>query len=377
MKFIHTSDWHLGRIFHERSLIEDQAHVLEELVALIKDEKPDALLVSGDIYDRSIPPVEAVSLLDDFLKQVVLGLKTPVFMISGNHDSAERMSFGSSMLEAEGLYVAGALSTMRTVAFDTPAGPAEITLVPYADPAVVRSDGLGDDPRTHDDALAAQIKMVRAKNPKKRSIVLAHAFVANMKDCESERLLSVGGASTVSADRFDGFGYAALGHLHRPQKVNGRVQYCGSLLKYSFSESDHKKGFIIGELAADGALKTKFIELNAKRDVRRVKGMFDELLVPKGSQSKREDYIEFTLKDKGLILDAMPRLREVYPNALLVRRPEIELASESRKAVGDHREITKQHLFDRFFKQVTGDALSTEEKAILNEVIKEVEEAQP
>lgn len=373
MKFVHTSDWHLGRIFHEVHLTEDQAYVLDQLERLIKDERPDALLISGDVYDRAVPPVDAVRLLDDFLQRVVLGLKVPVAMIAGNHDSPDRLSFGSSLFGAQGLHVAGSLATLRKVVFMDEYGPVDVLLAPYARPEEVRAAGLDGEAKTHEDALTAQLARGRSEGLGPRSIVLAHAFVSGMAESESERLLSVGGTGTVSIDRFQGFGYAALGHLHRPQEVGTTARYSGSILKYSFSESEHRKSAVLGEMDREGKVKTRLIDLSPRHEVRRIEGYFRDLVKPTGSKKSREDYIEFSLLDRGPVLDAMGRLREVYPNALRVRRPEIELGGRPGFSAKEHRKISHDALFERFYEDTTGEKLSAEQRNAFLEILEEVE----
>ena len=371
MKFIHTADWHLGRSFHEKNLVEDQKAALEQFVDLVREEKPDVVLVAGDIYDRSVPAVDAVRLLDEVLNEIVLHLKVPLAMIAGNHDSPGRLAFGSELYKDQGLSVAG-LST-RKVEISDRHGAVDIYLIPYARPEEARAAGLKLKDNTHDSALAAQIQECSGGKVSARSIVVAHAFVADCEESESERLLSVGGAGTVSADHFNGYGYTALGHLHRPQQIRDNVQYSGSLLKYSFSEVDHIKGVVVGEMDARGKVSTRFVELAPRHEVRIVEGLFADLLKPAGAKATREDYIEFRLLDKGPVLNAMIRLREIFPNALSVRRPEIEMRNDSSMAGVDRRKISHADLFESFFLDVVGEPLTVKEKTGLEEILKEVQ----
>ncbi len=374
MRFIHTSDWHLGRVLHGARLIEDQAFVLEQLVALVKDAEVDALLVSGDIYDRSVPPVEAVELLDDVLNRIVRGLDVPVFMISGNHDSPERLSFASDFLREQGLHVFGTLSDIRVVQLRDRHGPIEVVGIPYADPAQVRDAGLGDDVRDHDAAMEALVRECSLRRKATRVVVLAHAFISGGKESESERRLSVGGTGEVGGVRFKGFTYVALGHLHRPQAVGGLgLSYSGSILKYSFSEADDRKGVRVVDIGSGGEPKVEFVELAPRHDVRCMSGRFNQLLETKDDPESREAYLEITLTDRGPILDAMERLRKVYPNVLNIRRPAIELDEGRAVETVDPRKVDRTELFATFFEQVTGKKPTKKEMKAFSSILSEVD----
>jgi len=377
MKFIHTSDWHLGRTFHGVQLVEDQAFALDQLEEVVKDEKPDVLLVSGDIYDRSVPPVDAVELLDDFLLRIVRGLGVTVVMIAGNHDSPERLSFASRLLQDQGLHLFGVLSTMAPVIVEDAHGPVRIFGIPYAEPAEVRDAGFGEDVRTHDAAIQVLADKCLAQKSNDRMITLIHAFVAGGKESESERRLSIGGAGEVQGDRLQDFDYIALGHLHRPQKINGKkAQYSGSLLKYSFSEEKDRKGVIVGEMNDKGSVNTKFIEIIPKHDVRRLEGLFKNFEKPTGDRKSREDYLEITLTDRGPVLDAMERLRKFYPNLLNIRRRNLDTDAAIPAKQINIQKVDRMELFSSFFTQVTGEKLTRQEESALSGVLREVEKEQ-
>src|SRR5690554_3929586 len=311
MRFLHTSDWHLGRILHGRSLIEDQAHVLDRFVDLVRDARPDAVLIAGDVYDRAVPPAEAVELLDDTLSRIVLGQGVPVLVIAGNHDSPERLGFGARLLAERGLTIVGRVDAPRAVAFEDDWGRVVVHPLPYAEPALVR-DAFGDDVADHEAALAALLGRVRAAHPAGvRSVVMAHAFVAGGAESDSERPLSVGGSAVVDAGLFDGFDYVALGHLHRPQRVGAdHVRYAGSLLKYSTSEAGHAKSVSLVELRAPGERTVEEIALAPLRDLRVLTGPLDALIASAATDPAREDYVFARLTDRGALLDPMARLRE-------------------------------------------------------------------
>jgi DNA repair protein SbcD/Mre11 len=365
MRFLHTSDWHLGKALCNASLLDDQAHMLDQLLLAIRDTRPDALVIAGDVYDRAVPSKEAVSLLDSFLKQVIRDEQTPVLIIAGNHDSPERLGFGASFLGERGLYMAGAWSPEPVVL-----GNVAFHLVPYGDPAAVRF-ALGDDAiRTHQDALAAQLTMVRERHPPGlRSVVVAHAFVTGGLVCESELALAVGGAGEVDGRLFEEFDYTALGHLHRPQEVGdmAQVRYAGSLLKYSASEAGHVKSVTLVELPETGPARTEPLILSPRRELRRLKGHFQDLLtgIDPGA---REDYLFVELLDQGPVLDAMVRLRMVYPNLLGLQGPQ-DTGQDPGVLSVDHRSLDPETLFTRFFRETTGSELSEEELDLYREVL--------
>jgi len=255
MRFIHTADWHLGRTFHHASLLEDQAHVLQQLVQVARASQPEVVIIAGDIYDRAVPPTEAVDLLDQTLCELVLEANLPVIIIAGNHDSPQRLQFGARLLESRRLYVFGRPSDqVRFLQFYDEDGPVMFYAMPYAEPAVMRAYWGDDQITSHQTAYRAYAARVTRQHPAGiRSVVVGHCFVAGGEECESERPLSVGGTGEVSADCFAGFSYAALGHLHRPQTAGSdAVHYAGSLLKYSFAEAGHTKSFNLVEMDAAG-----------------------------------------------------------------------------------------------------------------------------
>ncbi len=358
MRFLHTADWHLGRQFHNVSLIEDQAHALDQLVAVATSERIDAVLVAGDVFDRAVPPPEAVSLLDDVLGRLVVGAGIPVFMIAGNHDSPARLAFGASMLAGQGLYMTGRLDVpLPVVTLEDAAGGVDIVSLPYVDPAMARS-ALGDPGlHGHDGAVRALVKTLPTRAATgRRSVLLAHCFVAGSAESDSERPLSVGGSGAVAADAFADFDYVALGHLHRPQRAGAdRIRYSGSLLKYSFSEAGHAKGCTLVDLDGGGDVHCEQIPLTPRRDVRIVEGALSALLSnPVGNC---DDYLLVRLTDTGAILDAMGRLRETYPNLLHLERPGLARSGLLQQTGRERLRRSEKELFASFFEQMTGAAL--------------------
>jgi exonuclease SbcD len=360
MRFIHTADWHLGRSFRQFSLVEDQAHVLSQLVDLAIREKVDAVVIAGDVYDRAVPPADAVALLDDVLARLVLGAGIRVVLIAGNHDSPNRVGFAGRVAEKQGLAMRGALTHLAPVVFDDAFGQVALHPLPYVEPAFARRLPGAEDAHDHQSAVSAVMTLLRTQwVPGQRNVLVGHAFVAGGTESESERPLSVGGSGAVSASTFDGYDYVALGHLHRPQSVgNERVQYSGSLLKYSFNEVDHVKSVSLVEIGQQGVTSVQRVPLSPRHDVRIVKGTLQELLsVPRGDKSL-QDYVRAVLTDKGPVLDGIGRLREVYPNVLEL---DFSRESDAHKVTGktgqDHRERSPDDLFKAFYRDMLGEEI--------------------
>ncbi len=424
MRFLHSADWHLGRVYHGVSLLEDQAHVLQQFVRIAADTRPDAILLAGDIYDRSVPPAEAVRLLDLVLSELILELKIPVVMIAGNHDGPDRLAFGSGLLQRAGLVVRGPVEMdAAPLVLRDAHGEVEIHALPYAEPALVRSASGDDTIADHHAALAAQTAAVRAAQvPGRRTVVVAHAFVQGGAESESERPLSVGGTGAVGVGVFDGFDYVALGHLHRPQAIgtkrggesaagagrgdavevcrsadavdvadaanatnatnaanaaapwrSARIQYSGSLLKYSFAEADHGKSVNLVELDAEGNCTVERIPLVPRRDLRILEGELAALVAAAATDPARDDYVLARLTDHGALLDAMGKLRSAYPNALAIERPTLTGDGPGR-ATADHRRTRIQDLFASFHEQTTGVALEPAAQAALDRVVDRLEQ---
>ena len=375
MRFLHTADWHLGRLFHGHSLIEDQAWVLDRLVELVREARPDAVLIAGDVYDRAVPPAEAVSLLDDTLARIVIGEGVPVVLIAGNHDSPERIGFGSRLFAGGGLTMAGrSAAEVVQAEFEDAHGRVIVHALPYIEPAVAR-DVLAAEVPDHATAMRELCARARAAHPPgARAVLLAHAFVIGGTESESERPLSVGGSGAVPAACFDGFDYVALGHLHRPQTVGeSRIRYSGSLLKYSLSEAGHEKSVSLVEIDAQGGVTVEAVPLGARHDLRRVKGELAALVAAGEADPAREDYVFATLTDPGALLDPVARLREVYPNVLGCERSVLLAAGGAQVARARRRELDVSALFDDFFHEVTGESLDDAARHAVEEVLEEAE----
>ena len=389
MRLIHTADWHLGRLFHTVHLTRDQEQVLEQLVALVVEVRPSAVLIAGDIYDRAVPPTEAVELLDDVLTRVVVGHGVPVIAISGNHDSAARLGFASTLLRERGLHMIGELPREPApVVLTDEHGPVHIHPLPFADPADARY-AYGDD-TIHDQeavAVAGVTRAVKATPAGERRVAVAHALVAGAEETpESERPLSVGGSTQVPAAVFGGFDYVALGHLHRPQRCGAdTVRYAGSLMKYSFSEHSHDKSVSVVEIGAPGSacnaagaegrarVAIETVALTPPRDVRRLEGTLAEILALGRTDPRHDDYVLAALLDKGALLDPIGQLRSAYPNALAIERPLYDQAGSEEERRPRPGAVGDLDLFDAFFRYANGDSMSSDQRTQLAAVIDALE----
>ncbi len=364
MRILHSADWHLGRIFHNVHLTDDQAYVLDQFVALAKEAKPDVIVIAGDVYDRAVPPPEAVRLLDEVLSRLALDCRVPVIVIAGNHDSPERLGFGERVLARQNLHVAGQVAgEPAPVVVHDGHGPVYFCPIPYAEPAVVR-ERLAVEAAGHEAAMAALVARAVATVPAgARKVAVAHAFVAGGAASESERPLAVGAVPTVAAAVFAPFDYVALGHLHQAQEMGGgRIRYAGSPLKYSFAEAGHRKSVTLVELDGAGKATAEKIALRPRRDVRCLEGYLADILAAGERDGQADDYIAVTLRDSGAILDPMGKLRRVYPNVLhrIFAAPAAATATGPRP---DHRRQGEAELFAAFFAQATGQPLSAAEEA--------------
>jgi exonuclease SbcD len=369
MKFLHTADWHLGRYLHGASLLDDQAHVLDHLVALAIDEQVDAVVIAGDIYDRSVPPADAVALFDEVLARLVVQAGIAVIGIAGNHDSADRLGFGARIFERQRLILRGTLTDLSPVVLRDAHGEVAFWPLPFVDPTFARALPGAEGVSDHQSAMNHVLALLRAQHhPGQRQVLVAHAFVAGGSESESERPLSVGGSGMVAADSFAGFDFVALGHLHRPQSMaSQRVHYSGSLLKYSFNEVDHAKSVSLVEIGADGVPALRRVALSPLRDLRIVKGTLDELLKHPDSALSRSDYLCAQLTDTGPVLDPMARLREVYPNMMELQFAASAPGQAAASSGGDHRRREPQDIFRAFYRDMLGEDIGEAALAAFNE----------
>ncbi|HCG7049500.1 TPA: exonuclease SbcCD subunit D [Vibrio parahaemolyticus] len=374
MKFIHTSDWHLGRQFHNVSLLEDQQAVLEQLIQYIENNPVDAVIVAGDVYDRSVPPTIAIELLNRVVKRICGELNTPMILISGNHDGAERLGFGSEQMKRSGLHIISNFEDMLTpVVIETKAaGHVAFYGMPYNDPEQVRY--VYKEPvSTHDEAhkLLAE-KITEQFQSEHRNILISHCFVDGAIESESERPLSIGGSDRVSHEHFLNFDYVALGHLHQPQKKGEEyIRYSGSLMKYSFGEQNQKKGFTLVEIGKDGFIGAEHIELTAPHEMRIVKGELEQILEWGKTDPKNEDYLLVRLMDKHAILNPMEKLRTVYPNVLHLEKPGMLIGVEQEMAQAKLAR-SEIDMFKDFFSEAQDSELSNEQEQAISDIIKQL-----
>ncbi|WP_242341395.1 exonuclease SbcCD subunit D [Anaeromyxobacter sp. SG66] len=372
LRILHTSDWHLGRALHEESLLEDQAWALDRLCELLRDARPDALVVAGDVFDRAVPSAEAVSLLDDLLNRVA-ALGVPLVAIAGNHDSAERLAFGARLLEARGVHLRGAIS--RAAEPVELAGKGFLYPVPYLDPEVVRGAEGDDELRGHAAATERVLARVRADAATRvlPTVLVAHAFVQGASETpDSERPLAVGGSGCVPAASLGGFDYVALGHLHAPQEVAPAVRYSGSLLKYSFGEAGHAKGVVLAEVER-GAARVELVPLGARREVVRLSGTLDELLRRPELAAFERALVEVTLRDEGYVFDAKHRLQARFAHVLNVLREDLAGGGEGTFAARvDGAGGDDLRLFEAFFETVAGATPGPEHREIFAGALAEV-----
>lgn len=364
MKWIHTADWHLGKIVHGRHMTEDQRIVLfDSFLNIVDEEKPDAIIVAGDLYDRAVPPVEAVDLLDEMWRQIILERNIPVLAIAGNHDSAERLQYSSKLLKQVGLHIAGKYEPENEPII---VAGIPFYLMPFLEPARVRHALNNETIRTHHDALEAVVESYG--NIDRKAVAVGHSFVAGGLETDSERQLSVGTAGQVAKHLYAPFGYTALGHLHNRDAIrDDRIAYSGSLMKYSFSEANHIKSVNIVEWNEGWVSRQR--ELTTRRDLRIVKGRLDELLTPSFYQNeKTDDYLKIILTDEAALFDPMAKLRTVYPNILHL---ELELLRRQDMTSRFERETLERQsvedVFLNFFEAVHGKEANSSIQQMIEE----------
>jgi len=368
VKILHTSDWHLGKLFHAVNLVEDQRHVLRQIIAMVEHEKPDAVVVAGDIYDRAVPPAEAVELLDWVLTELVNRLATPTILIAGNHDSPDRLQFGSTLLRKNGLHVVGRLDgDLAPIPIGRNGNPGFICPVPFADPATAREHLNDDAITTHEAALRAIAGRFKGRLPAGAvSVLVAHAYVAGGSPSDSERTLSVGGADQVAVDCFDGFSYTALGHLHRPQDVTSpRVRYSGSLLKLSRSEAATAKSVSLVEVGADGTCVVRELPIVPRHDVREIEGTLADIESGACADGNRDDYLYVKLLDTAMPVNAMSRLRVRFPNVVDVNVSDAIAATMGTAEGRSLRKLDDITMFGEFMKAATDHEMTADERNLV------------
>jgi exonuclease SbcD len=362
-------------------MTEEQAVVLDQLVALLKDEEVDVLIIAGDLYDRGVPPVEAVDLFNRTLSRIVK--ETPVdqvLLISGNHDSPERVGFGSTLFDALGIHIAGKFETgVKAVRLEDTYGPVTFHLVPFEIPAVVRAVTGNEEVRTFDDVHAHVVESIKGSHDfDERQVIVAHGFVGKERESvevsDSERSLSVGGTELVSHAHFLDFDYAALGHLHRPQKAGEeKIRYAGSLMKYSFSEVGANNGATLVDLGPKGEIEMRHVPLTPARDLRLMEGTLETLLSRDFYEDQERDhYYKIRLLDKGALRDPINRLKAVYPNVLELEREGFEGTLSLMDEEVEIEHLDAHELVRDFYRAIKEEALTESEETLIRETIEEL-----
>jgi exonuclease SbcD len=386
VRLLHTSDWHLGRILHGTSLLEDQAFALDRLIELIEQVKPHGLLIAGDIFDRPTPPEAAITLFDSFLSRVAAERNLPVFLIPGNHDSAERLGFASRLLRDRNLTIfARPEDCFCPVQLDGDNG-AHILIygIPFVEPPVIAHVLNRADIQNPDQAVTAMCRemLERVHSPANQTklsppaVLLCHAFVTGGESSESEKEIFIGGSSNVDARAFEGFAYTALGHLHKPQRAgHPTVRYSGSLLAYSKSEISHTKSITEVRIAQDGQLEIETHELPKLRQLKYIEGELDELL-NRVEQNRCDDYVLVGLLNATPAIDTFSRLRKVYPNLLNVTRLSTFTPEALPTLRREQEQLSDLDLFAEFFRDSTGEDLSAPHREALIETLRSLERSE-
>ena len=373
MKLIHLSDLHLGKRVNDVSMLEDQHYILQEILGIIDAETPDCVLIAGDVYDRTVPSAEAVALLDDFLFQLSRR-SLQVFLISGNHDSPERLAFGGRLMAHSGIHVspvyAGAVSP---ITLEDDHGTVNFYLLPFLKPAHVRRYLPEAQIESYTDACRAVVEAMEI-DESQRNVLLAHQFVTGAEPCDSEEI-SVGGSDNVDASVFSGFDYVALGHIHGPQNiVPDRIRYCGTPLKYSFSECRHKKSVTVVELAQKGNLTLRTVPLTPLRDMRELRGTYGELTARENYWGTAvEDYLHIILTDEEDVPEAVGRLRVIYPNLMKLTYDNTRTRASGVLEISEQiRRKTPLELFGELYEAQNNQPLSSTQEDYVRELIKSI-----
>lgn len=360
MRLLHISDLHLGKRFKEFSLLEDQEHILEQILILTDKTAPDGILIAGDIYDKSVPSAEAVALFDRFLTRLA-ARRIPVFAISGNHDSAERIAFGSSLMTQSGIHLSPVYTgSVEPISLEDNYGKVNIYLLPFLRPQTVRRAFPEEAEQITDysGALACAVSHMTL-DPKQRNILVTHQFVTGSSGSGSEESF-VGGTESVDVQVFDGFDYVALGHIHAAQSVSREtVRYCGTPMKYDFSEIGQEKSVTLVELGQKGTISVTALPLTPLRDMRQIRGSYDELMTKSTYEgTDTQDFIRAVLTDEQDVPDAMRRMRNVYPNlAELLYDNQRTRQSSSFQALEAMEALSPAQLFAQFYESQNGSPL--------------------
>lgn len=375
MKFVHLSDLHLGKRVNGYSMIEDQKYILLKILNVIDEQKAEAVVIAGDVYDKPIPPTEAVQLFDDFLFRLV-ERNLQILVISGNHDSPERIAFGSRFMDKSGVHMSQVYNGKNDlVELKDKYGKVNFYMLPFVKPSNVRRFFEDEEINTYTDAVRVAVSHMNV-NKKARNVIITHQFVTGAQRSESETI-AVGGTDNVDSYVFDDFDYVALGHIHGPQNVGkNTVRYCGTPLKYSFSEISHKKSVTIVEMKEKGNVKVSTVELTPKLDMREIKGTYEELTFKKNYENTNtEDYLHIILTDEEDVADAVAKLRCVYPN--LMKLDYDNTRTRNSLALTQAEETEKKsdtELLSEFFEKQNGKSLSDEQLEYAANLFEQIKE---
>ena len=370
MKFAHIADLHIGKRVHDFSMLEDQRYILDQMLGIFEEQRVDGILIAGDVYDKVVPSAEAVQLFDEFITRLAK-LKVPVYMISGNHDSAERLSFGAKLFESNDIYISQVYDgKVKKVGLEDEYGLVNVYLLPFLKPATVRHALQRDDIESYEDGVMAALQECEV-DASQRNVLVAHQFVTGADRCDSEEA-SVGGLDNVSAEVFDEFDYVALGHIHRPQKMGREtLRYSGTPLKYSFSEVEHKKSVTIVELLEKGNVQISTVPLVPLRDMRKVRGTYMEVTAKESyTAENKTDYLQITLTDEEDVPGALQKLRTIYPNLMRLEYDN-KRTRENREvqAVEAQEQKSELELFGEFYELLNNEAMKEEQTEFMENLI--------
>ena len=375
MKFAHIGDLHIGKRVHDFSMLEDQRYILDQMMKIFAEQKVDGVLIAGDVYDKTVPSAEAVQLFDEFITGLAKA-EIPVYMISGNHDSAERLSFGAKLFESSDIYISQVYDgEMKRIVLKDQYGPISVYLLPFLKPAAVRHALQRDDINTYEEGVMAALQECEI-DATQRNVLVAHQFVTGADRSDSEETW-VGGLDNVSAEVFKDFDYVALGHIHSPQNVGSEhIRYCGTPLKYSFSEAGQQKSVTVVELLEKGNLRIREIPLKPLRDMRKLKGTYMEITSLSSYQdTNTEDYVQITLTDEEDIVDGMQKLRTVYPNLMRLEYDN-RRTRENQEIAGTETVKRKSELeyFEEFFELQNNQPMNEEQRKYSEDLIRKIQE---
>lgn len=377
MKLFHLSDLHIGKRVNEFSMIEDQKYILTQILYAADQEKPDGILISGDVYDRTIPTAEAVQVFDAFLTRLS-EQKIPAFIISGNHDSAERLAFGSSLMGKSGIYFSKVYDgTVEKIPMQDAYGTVWIYLLPFLRPSTIRHAFPERAEEVQSAADAVRIALEQTKiDEKERNVLLAHQFVTGAKRCDAEEL-QVGDVDQIPAELFALFEYVALGHIHSPQKVGREtVRYCGAPLKYSFSEAGQEKSITVVELKEKGSVDLRTIPLKPLHDLRKIRGTYLEVTAKSFYENRDcEDYLQVTLTDEEDVPDGMAKLRTIYPNLMRLEYDNKRTRSNAEVRAAERvEEKSELELFQEFYELQNNQSMTKVQEQFVEELLRGMKE---